>query len=134
EILRALARGASLIIMDEPTAALSGRDAELLHAVVRRLAESGRTVLLISHFLDEVIDLCDTVTILRDGQLIRTSRATDETENSLIEGMLGRSLGSVYPEKPPAAEGDVVLRVDDLTAPGVNGVSLTVRAGEIVGL
>ncbi|MFN3708757.1 sugar ABC transporter ATP-binding protein [Microcella sp.] len=135
EILRALARGASLIIMDEPTAALSNHDAELLHGVVRQLADSGHTVLLISHFLAEVLDLADTVTILRDGQHIRTAPAADETEASLIEGMLGRTLGSVFPEKPtvdPAAP--EVLRVTDLVAPGVNGVSLTVRAGEIVGL
>lgn len=135
EILRALARGASFIIMDEPTAALSGHDAERLHGVVRQLADSGRTVLLISHFLSEVLDLCDTVTILRDGRLIRTAPATEETEATLIEGMLGRSLGSVFPDKSPAGpDTDEVLRVADLVAPGVNGVSFTVRAGEIVGL
>jgi ABC-type sugar transport system ATPase subunit len=135
EILRALARGASLIIMDEPTAALSNHDAELLHGVVRQLAASGHTVLLISHFLAEVLELADTVTILRDGRHIRTAPAADETESSLIEGMLGRSLGSVFPEKPIVADdAPDVLRVTDLVAPGVNGVSLTVRAGEIVGL
>jgi len=135
EILRALARGASLIIMDEPTAALAGHDAELLHGVVRQLAASGHTVLLISHFLGEVLELADTVTILRDGRLIRTAPAAGETEASLIEGMLGRSLGSVFPEKPAEpVDAEEVLRVTDLVAPGVNGVSLTVRAGEIVGL
>ena len=134
EILRALARGASLIIMDEPTAALSGRDTELLHGVVRQLAASGHTVLLISHYLSEVLELADTITILRDGRLIRTAPAAGETEATLIEGMLGRTLGSVFPEKPPLPEGDEVLVVTDLVAPGVNGVSLTVRAGEIVGL
>ncbi|MCU1411910.1 MAG: monosaccharide transporter ATP-binding prote in, family [Rhodoglobus sp.] len=135
EILRALARGASLIIMDEPTAALSGRDTELLHDVVRQLAASGHTVLLISHYLSEVLELSDTITILRDGRLIRTAPAAGETEASLIEGMLGRTLGSVFPEKPPlpTAENEVLV-VTDLVAPGVNGVSLTVRAGEIVGL
>jgi len=135
EILRALARGASLIIMDEPTAALAGHDTELLHGVVRRLAAQGRTVLLISHFLGEVLELADTVTILRDGRLIRTAPAAQETEASLIEGMLGRTLGSVFPERSPAPEGaETVLEVRDLVAPGVNGVSLEVRAGEIVGL
>lgn len=135
EILRALARGASLIIMDEPTAALSAHDTQLLHGVVRQLADSGHTVLLISHYLSEVLELCDTVTILRDGRLIRTGKAADETESSLIEGMLGRTLGSVFPEKPPVpTSGDDVLVVTDLQAPGVNGVSLSVRAGEIVGL
>lgn len=135
EILRALARGASLIIMDEPTAALSAHDTELLHGVVRQLAASGHTVLLISHFLSEVLDLADTVTILRDGRLIRTAAAADETEPSLIEGMLGRTLGSVFPPKPAVvSQGEVVLSVRDLVAPGVYGVSFDVRAGEIVGL
>jgi simple sugar transport system ATP-binding protein/ribose transport system ATP-binding protein len=135
EILRALARGASLIIMDEPTAALSAHDTELLHGVVRQLAASGHTVLLISHFLSEVLELCDTVTILRDGRLIRTAPASEETESTLIEGMLGRTLGSVFPDKPPMpTTGEPVLTVTDLTAPGVNGVSITVRPGEIVGL
>jgi len=135
EILRALARGASFIIMDEPTAALAGRDAELLHGVVRRLAASGTTVLLISHFLGEVLELADTVTILRDGRHIRTSPAAQETESSLIEGMLGRSLGSVFPDKsePPVGT-DAVLEVEGLVAPGVNDVTFEVRAGEIVGL
>ena len=135
EIMRALARGASLIIMDEPTAALSAHDTELLHGVVRQLAASGHTVLLISHFLGEVLELCDTVTILRDGRLIRTAPAADETEATLIEGMLGRTLGSVFPPKPPAPTGtDEVLTVTDLEGPGVNGISLSIRPGEIVGL
>ena len=135
EIMRALARGASLIIMDEPTAALSAHDTVLLHGVVRQLAASGRTVVLISHFLGEVLDLADTITILRDGRLIRTAPASDETESSLIEGMLGRSLGSVFPDKPDiVSQGEVVLKVTDLVAPGVYGVSFDVRAGEIVGL
>lgn len=135
EILRTLARGASLIIMDEPTAALSGHDAQLLHAVVRQLAASGHTVLLISHFLTEVLELSDTITILRDGRHIRTGPASAETEASLIEGMLGRVLSSAFPEKAlPDKNAETVLTVTDLLAPGVNGVSFSVRAGEIVGL
>jgi ABC-type sugar transport system ATPase subunit len=135
EIMRALARNASLIIMDEPTAALSAHDTQLLHGVVRQLAGAGHTVLLISHFLSEVLELCDTVTILRDGRLIRTAPAAEETESSLIEGMLGRTLGSVFPPKPPQpADGHPVLTVTDLVAPGVKGISLSIRPGEIVGI
>lgn len=135
EILRALARGASVIIMDEPTAALSAGDTELLHGVVRQLAASGTTVVLVSHYLSEVLELCDTVTVLRDGRLIRTAPAADETEATLIEGMLGRTLGSVFPDKTPVpADAREVLAVRDLTAAGVNGVSFTVHAGEILGL
>jgi len=135
EVLRALASGASFIIMDEPTAALSGPDVRRLHEIVRSLARSGRTVLLISHFLSEVLELCDTVTVLRDGRLVRTSPAAAETESTLIEAMLGRSLGSVFPPKlAPGRDAEEVLAVRDLVAPGVNGVSFSVRAGEIVGL
>jgi ABC-type sugar transport system ATPase subunit len=135
EILRALARDASLVVLDEPTASLSAAEAASLHAVIRRLAGSGRTVVLVSHFLPEVLELADTVTILRDGRVVRTGPAAAETEDSLIAGMLGRSLGRTFPPKhPPAADAPVALAVEDLFAPGVRGVSLTVQAGEIVGL
>ncbi len=135
EILRALSRGASLIIMDEPTAALSGQDTERLHEVVRSLAASGHTVLLISHFLSEVLSLTDVVTILRDGKVVRTSASSDETESSLIEGMLGRTLNSVFPPKElPSPNSASVLAVEHLGAPGVQDISLRVAAGEIVGL
>jgi len=135
EILRALARDADLIVLDEPTAALAGEDAERLHGIVRSLAAAGHTVVLVSHFLGEVLGLADQVSILRDGRLVRTGPTAAETEASLIEGMLGRSAARTWPTKrPPAADAAVVLQVDDLRGPGVDGVSLQVRAGEIVGL
>src|ERR1700733_6909876 len=101
EILRALARDARLIVMDEPSAALSGPDSERLHEVIRSLASAGKTVLLVSHFLQEVLDLADAVTVLRDGRLIRTAPAAAESESSLIQAMLGRPLSTVYPLKSP---------------------------------
>jgi simple sugar transport system ATP-binding protein/ribose transport system ATP-binding protein len=135
EILRAIAAGASFIIMDEPTAALSGPDVDRLHEIVRSLAAQGRTVVLVSHFLKEILDLCDTITILRDGQHVRTAPATEETEMTLIQGMLGRTLGSVYPPRtPPAANARPVLRAESITAAGVNDVSFQLHEGEILGL
>jgi ABC-type sugar transport system ATPase subunit len=135
EILRAIARQASTIVMDEPTAALGRLDAEKLHMVIRKLSDSGRTVVLISHFLDEVLALADNVTVLRDGVHVRTAPAAQETEQSLIEAMLGRSVQQLYPEvRHPAEDSPVVLDIDNLSAPGVRNVSLRVRAGEIVGL
>jgi simple sugar transport system ATP-binding protein/ribose transport system ATP-binding protein len=135
EILRALAREADLIVLDEPTASLSARETEQLHGIVRRLRASGRTVILVSHFLGEVLDLADRVTILRDGRLVRTGPSQAETEASLLTGMLGRSASRVYPEKRlPSADASVVLAIHELQAPGVREASLEVRAGEIVAL
>ncbi len=135
EILRALSRDASTIIMDEPSAALSMHEVYALHGVIRALAASGKTVILISHFLSEVLELADTISILRDGRLVRTGPAGEETEATLIEGMLGRSLGQAFPDKRPApADAPIVLEATDLCAPGVYDASLAVRAGEIVGI
>ena len=135
EILRALCRNAELIVMDEPTAALSRPDVEALHTVIRQLAASGTTVVLVSHFLGEVLELADEVTILRDGRLVQTVPATGQTEDSLMSAMLGRSLDATFPQKQPVpADAPVVLSVRDLVAPGVNGVSFELRAGEILGL
>jgi ABC-type sugar transport system ATPase subunit len=135
EILRALCRNAQLIVMDEPTAALSRPDVEALHKVIRQLARNGTTVVLVSHFLGEVLELADEVTILRDGRLVQTVPAAGQTEGSLMAAMLGRSLDATFPPKQlAAAEAPVVLSVRDLVAPGVHGVSFDVRAGEILGL
>ncbi|HXT88106.1 MAG TPA: ATP-binding cassette domain-containing protein, partial [Trebonia sp.] len=90
EILRALSRNAQLIVMDEPTAALSRPDVEALHVVIRQLASRGTTVVLVSHFLGEVLELADEVTILRDGRLVQTVPAAVQTEESLMAAMLGR--------------------------------------------
>ena len=135
EILRALCRDARLIVMDEPTAALGRPDVERLHQVIRRLAAGGTTVVLVSHFLREVAELADQVTILRDGRLVRTAPAADETEETMLSSMLGRSLGTTFPPRRPVPpDAPVVLAARGLSAPGVHGVSLDVRAGEIVGL
>jgi simple sugar transport system ATP-binding protein/ribose transport system ATP-binding protein len=135
EILRALASDAELLVLDEPSAALSGMEAEHLHAVIRRLVGDGRTVVLISHFLAEVLALADTITILRDGRLVRSGPSAGESESSLVAGMLGRAIAHTYPPQRFVPDGaPVALRVCDLVAPGVAGVSLEVREGEIVGL
>jgi simple sugar transport system ATP-binding protein/ribose transport system ATP-binding protein len=135
EILRALARDAELLVMDEPTASLDAQETAQLHEIVRALARGGRTVLLVSHFLPEVLALADTVTVLRDGRVVQTSPAVEESEDSLIRAMLGRPLTSAFPAKqPPPADAPVALDVRDLEATGLATISLTVRAGEIVGL
>src|SRR5262249_58265595 len=97
---------------------------------------SGTTIVYISHFLAEVLALADTVSVLRDGRLIKTSATEGESPESLVTAMLGRTIGLAFPEKePPPADAPVVLSVRDLARPpAVNGVSFEIRAGEIVGL
>ena len=135
EILRALARNSELIVMDEPTAALSRTEVAKLHEVIRFLAAAGTTILLVSHFLDEVLELADVVTVLRDGEIIRTAPAEEQSKPSLIRDMLGRSLGAVYPLKTAVPEPHhVALTVTGLTAPGLSQVSFDINRGEILGL
>ncbi len=135
EILRALVRDARLIIMDEVTAALTADEGSRLFDVVRSLRAEGRAVLYISHFLEEVIGLSDVITVLRDGALVRTSPAKDETPRSLVASMVGRTVDLSFPEKTYAAvDAPVVLSVRGLEQKNVHDVSLDVRAGEIVGL
>jgi rhamnose transport system ATP-binding protein len=135
EILRALSREARLIVMDEPTAALSRPDVVRLHEIIRRLARAGTTVVLVSHFLTEVLELADEVTILRDGQVVRTTPATSQTTESLLNAMLGRPVGATFPAKHAVTgQAPMALSVTGLRAPGVADVSFGVRAGEIVGL
>ncbi len=135
EIMRALAREARIIVMDEPSAALSGVDVDRLHELIRSLAAQGKTVLLVSHFLREVLELADTVTVMRDGHIVRTAPAAEETEPSLIQGMLGRPLSAAYPAKAEAPKAvPVALAVRDLVAPGIEGVSFDLLEGEILGL
>jgi rhamnose transport system ATP-binding protein len=135
EILRALSRDAALIVMDEPTASLGAEETAQLHEIVRSLARAGRTVLLVSHFLREVLALADAITVLRDGRVVKTAPAAQETEDSLIHAMLGRPLTAAFPPRSARpVDAPAVLTVRDLHAPRVEGVSFTVRAGEIVAL
>ncbi len=99
EILRALSRDAQVMIMDEPAAALNRLETEHLHDRIRALAARGTTVVLISHFLEEVLALADVVTVLRDGRIVRTAPTAGETRDSLIEAMLGRPLDAAFPPR-----------------------------------
>jgi ABC-type sugar transport system ATPase subunit len=136
EILRSVARNAKLIVMDEPTAALTFDEADRLFTIVRGLRERGTTILYISHFLSEVLELVDSVTVLRDGLHVRTAPAAKETPASLVSAMLGRSMELTFPPKqPPVPDAPVVFAVRGLTRPGVvHDVSFEIHAGEIVGL
>ena len=136
EILRALARDARMIVMDEPTAALTTDEAQRLGDVVRSLKARGVTIVYVSHFLEEVLGLADTVTVLKDGRVVRTAPAAEESPDSLVRAMLGRSLELTFPPKQAVdSDAPVALEVDRVSrGRSVRDVSLSVRRGEIVGL
>jgi ABC-type sugar transport system ATPase subunit len=138
EIMRAIARDAKVIVMDEPTSSLTADEAERLHETMRRLRAMGRTIIYVSHFLDHVLAVADRVTILREGAVVRTAPAAKETKATLVTGMLGRSEADVaYVEKtpPPDRSGPALLRVQGLSSPnGAHDVNLEIHPGEIVGL
>jgi len=134
EIAKAISLDASVLIMDEPTAALSGVEVERLFAVARSLRDEGRAVLFISHRFDEVFALCDTVTVMRDGSYISTTAIADTTVDELVRQMVGRDVTELFP-KQETEVGEPLLEVAGLTNPGVfHDISFTVRAGEIVAL
>src|SRR6478672_8671314 len=134
EIAKAISLDARVLIMDEPTAALSGVEVDRLFTVARRLRDEGRALVFISHRFDEVFALCDQVTVMRDGSYVDTLAIADTDVDRLVSLMVGREVGDLFP-KTPATIGEPVLQVEGLTTPGVfHDVSFEVRSGEIVGL
>jgi rhamnose transport system ATP-binding protein len=134
EIAKALSFEARVLIMDEPTAALSGPEVERLFAVVRTLQGQGAAVLFISHRLEEIFAICDTVTVMRDGAVVHDAPVAQLTPDDMIRRMVGRELGALFP-KQDAEIGEPILEVHRLTREGVFfDVSFDVRAGEIVAL
>ncbi len=134
EIVKALSIDATLIIMDEPSAALSSAEVAQLMAVARRLKSQGRGVVYISHRLDEVQELCDSVTVMRDGATVATAAVAEIDTAQIVRWMVGREITEMFP-KLDAEVGSVVLAVDGLTRDGVfHDISFEVRRGEIVAL
>ncbi|MEV6846184.1 sugar ABC transporter ATP-binding protein [Actinoplanes sp. NPDC051411] len=135
EILRSLARGARVLALDEPTAVLTEHEKANLLGLIRRLAAGGTTVILVSHFLDEVLSVADRVTVLRDGALVRTGAAAEQTPRQLVRDMVGREIDVLYPDPRPVPEAaPVVLSARGLGRGLVQAVDLDVRAGEILGI
>ena len=134
EIAKAISRDARVLIMDEPTAVLSVGETQTLFEQIRRLTARGVAVVFISHKLDEIMELADRVTVLRDGQLIATVGTEALTPDSIAQMMVGRELSNLYPPKhEPDVDAPVVLRVRNLAAPGISDISFDLRRGEILG-
>ncbi|MGH2635636.1 MAG: ABC transporter ATP-binding protein [Actinomycetota bacterium] len=134
EILKALYRGAEILILDEPTAVLTPGETKDLFGNLRKLREAGRTIVFISHKLDEVLEIADRVTVLRRGKVVGETRPAETSKAKLAEMMVGRPV-LFRLQKPEVEVGAPVLQVADLTGEGkLNGLSLEVRAGEILGV
>ncbi len=133
EIARAVSYDADIIIMDEPTSALTDAEVALLYDIIRDLSAAGVTIIFISHKLEELFEVCDRVTVYRDGHYIGVLDCDKITKPELINMIVGREMNEMFP-KLDAAIGDVVLRVENLTTFGVlDNVSFEVHAGEILG-
>ena len=134
EIAKALSLEARVLVMDEPTASLSAREVDRLFAIVRRLRDQGVAILFVSHRLDEVYALCDTITVFRDGAHVVTAPTAELSTEETIRAMVGRRLEALFP-KEDATIGEVLLRVRGLTQAGVfRDISFDLRRGEILGL
>ncbi len=134
EIAKALSLNARVLVMDEPTAALTNVEVERLFEVIRTLCSQGAAVLFISHRLEEAFAICQRVTVMRDGRFTRTARIEDVTVDDIIRSMVGRDLDAMFP-KSETEPGDVVLDVRQLSREGVfSDISFQVRRGEIVAL
>ncbi|WP_205619495.1 ribose ABC transporter ATP-binding protein RbsA [Ferrimonas senticii] len=132
EIAKALSFKSNIIVMDEPTDALTDRETEALFAVIRELREQNVGIVYISHRLQEIFDICDRVTVMRDGQFIAEQAVSDLTECKLIELMVGRKLSDLYP-RVDHPRGAVSLAVSNLCGNGVNNISFELHEGEILG-
>ncbi len=133
EILRALYRQAGILILDEPTAVLAPQEAARLFETIRGLAAQGRTIVFVSHHLDEVIDHAERVTVLRDGRVTADLPAAETTIRDLARAMVGRDV-VIDLERPAVEAGRAVLDLDGVRAAGLGPIDLVVRAGEIVGV
>jgi rhamnose transport system ATP-binding protein len=135
EIARAIGAKAQVLIMDEPTASLTEEETQNLYRVIRKLREQGTGIIYISHRLDELIEIADRVTVLRDGEVVGTRLMTEVDRAELIRMMVGRELSAVFPKRQVEV-GDVVLELRNLSSlgGGLRSIDLKIRAGEIVGV
>lgn len=133
EIAKALSQNTKVLIMDEPSASLTSREVEMLFRIVKRLKDAGVTIVYISHRLDEIFEISDRVSVLRDGQLINTVQTKDTNRHELISLMVGRELSETYTDPAVKPEDEVILEVKHLSGSGVKDVSFKLHKGEILG-
>jgi len=133
EITKALSFNSKLIIMDEPSSSLTADELKQLFQIIHDLRKKGVSIIYISHKLDEIFELCDTVTILRDGHIIDTKPTSELTRDEMIEKMIGREIENEFPERPRCA-GETILDVETINTKKLKDISFQLKKGEILGL
>jgi len=133
EIAKAISKKAKILVMDEPTAALSEEETQSLFKIIRTLKEQGVSIIYISHRLKEIFEITDRVTVLRDGKKVKDLDTIDTDANELITLMVGRDIKEMYPKRTFPI-GETVLKVNNLEAAGFNGISFELKQGEILGI
>ena len=134
EIAKALTLDCRILILDEPTAALTEREAQLLFSIMRQLTQQGIAIIYISHRMVEIFENCDRVTVFRDGQCIRTDKVSETTPEEVVNAMVGRKIESLYPPKLRKPTGPPVLQVDGFSDSRFRDISFELRSGEILGV
>ena len=135
EIAKALNRDARIILMDEPSATLTKKELDALFQIIRDLKAQGIAVLYISHRMEEIFEICESVTVMRDGQIIGTKQVADVTSDELVEMMVGRELDSAYPKRSGVVIGDELLRVEHLCRKDrKQDINFTLHSGEVLGI
>ena len=133
EIAKALSHKVKILVMDEPSASLTTNEVEIMFKIIKKLKASGVTIIYISHRLDEIFEITDRVSILRDGKMIKTVNTCDTNRQELISMMVGRELTEQYPKLDKQEQTEVLMDVKHLKGPGVKDVSFQLRKGEILG-
>ncbi len=133
EVAKAISKKAKILVMDEPTAALSEEDKDSLFEIIKTLKESGVSIIYISHRLKEIFEITDRVTVLRDGKKIQTVNTQDSDDNELVTMMVGRDISEMYPKRKVPI-GEVIMKVKNLKAEEVEDVSFELKSGEILGI
>jgi ribose transport system ATP-binding protein len=135
EICRAIAARAEIILMDEPTSSLQRDDVQHLFSLIRKLKNSGISIIYISHFLEEIREIADGFTVLRDGKSVASGKIAEATDEFLISNMVGRSVENLFPPRKHLPDGETILKVQDLSAPPIlKSASFDLKRGEILGI
>ena len=132
EIVKAVAAHSRILILDEPTAPLTNNETKVLFNIVKKLKENDVTIIFISHRMEEIFEICDRVTVMRDGKYIATENTADIDRRKLIAYMVGRELGENYPPRTKEL-GDTVLKVQKMSSEKVHDINFKLRKGEILG-